>query len=319
MGYKHAIFPLTRKLNPFVANNLKGLAEALILTRLGVGLVRVITDIPAFNHNPSSPREKAQNLLERIFTEGLGTVGCFLTLQTSMDLWSALSGKGLHMNKWLSGIKNSDKLSPEDKTKITDAFRKTFHAEPHQTLNGRQVIAESLLHKGNLGSFVTNLNDKSLLSLSDTGHLEYGAKKGAGFLKQHSEAFFSHLNHKGVSTALFGILVSAFMSGAPVQKLNDNVIRHRLAPWLLDKIYGSEKQPSPASPSLSSSTTAQQVSTFNIVAPAETALSNGTKFSAFSYPGQSARLQKTFQNNMVTSNNAVRKQASFNGGGSLWR
>jgi hypothetical protein len=239
MGNPLQALPLTRKLNPFASGNLKGLAEAFILTRAGVGLVRIITDMPAFNPTDAPKKEKARNLLERIFIESIGTLGGFVALQFGMDCWSAVSGKGLNPQKWLERVEQNKNLTLQEKNKIIEAFKQTFRMTEDASKSGRHLITEHLLNKAGLNHFVEKLNNSALLSISETGHLKAGASAGATFLKNHSQQLFSTLNHRGVTTTLFGIVFSAVMSGAPVQRFNDSVVRKHFGPWFLDKLYGT--------------------------------------------------------------------------------
>ncbi|MEM0950960.1 MAG: hypothetical protein AAGI66_02320 [Cyanobacteria bacterium P01_H01_bin.74] len=235
--------PFTNKLK-----NLSFLAQSLMLTRLGVGIIRIVADLPVLNRSKDeSPREKMQNLMERCFIELVGTVGGFIGLQSAMDLMSSVASSGIAHKDWISKVDRSG-LSAENKAKVIGAFKKTFKIEPEAQISGRQLLARSILEKANLNQFVRTLNDPNLLALDQkTGHLKVGNALGADFLKAHTTQLFVTLNKKGVLSSLVGILFSAVVSGAPIQWFNDRVLRKKLCPYILDKVYGRIDQTPQAS------------------------------------------------------------------------
>jgi hypothetical protein len=245
-AFLQELMPFTAKMNPFdgTGNNFKYLIATGMFSRCLVGLTRIITDAPPFNPNTYSQREKDRNFLERIFIEVGGTFfGTFVALHTCMDVaskgFSALDKRLAPQQLLQVGQKYLDQKSYH---LFTRAVAKTFATPTHKLDKPSHVLFEAVYGQANLHHFKKNLEEAGLSHVLKTqdGHL-------VGGMSQEIGQYFKRLNQRSAWVVLAGVVGSAYISGAPVQWMNDHWLRQGLGPWLLNRIHGKETSSEQAS------------------------------------------------------------------------
>lgn len=241
--------PFTSKMNPFdgTGNNLKYLIATGMFSRCLVGLTRIIADAPVINPNQYSDREKTRNFFERIFIEVGGTfLGTFVALHACMDVAS----KGFAaLDPHLAPKQLLEKVKPHLDTKSYERFTRvvtdTFATPLHHLDKPRNVLFQAVYGNANLHHFRQQLQVAGLGHMVQThqGHL-------VGKTSQDIGAYFKRLNQRSALVVLAGVLGSAYISGAPIQWMNDHWLRQGLGPWLLTRLYGKDASPSAQSASV---------------------------------------------------------------------
>lgn len=217
--------PATLKLMPWLPKNgwrasLANVPELLGMTILGrelIGLTRIGADWPTINPNEISGRKKADTVLERVFTEGFGTVAGFAVLQAAQDVTGGVLSnvfKGLHPKQWLESVGN---LPLGQKQQIEQALLKTFKVD---SLDKVKNPLTHLLYgtKGNLSAFQTHLDNPELFKAVEAP------------FKQA----FKQVNRANALLLVAGMAVNVAFTGFFWQKLNDGVVREKVIPGLLN-------------------------------------------------------------------------------------
>jgi hypothetical protein len=236
--------PATLKLMPWLPKNgwrasLANVPELLGMTILGrelIGLTRIGADWPTLNPNDISDRKKTDTLLERVFTEGIGTIAGFGVLQAAQDVTGGLLStlfKGLHPKQWLESIGN---LPASQKQQVEQALLKTFKVD---SLDKVKNPLTHLLYgtKGNLAAFQNHLDNPELFKAVEAP------------FKQA----FKQVNRANALLLAVGMAVNVAFTGFFWQKLNDGLVREKVIPGLLNLMGYSKDEEGAEESSLGSS------------------------------------------------------------------
>jgi hypothetical protein len=217
-------WPIAAKLNPLpLTEKLPYLLGAVIVARTAVGLTRIAADNPAWNPTPESQQDKVSTFLERVFMEGLGTMGTFLVLHAGQDVAAnviELVRPALRPSALLDSLK-ANHLSPQALTQVTETLARTFKTEVN-TLETSPVLARVIYDKANLHTFQTLLNDKALWHT----------------IQAPVEQHFARLNQHALPALASGLVLSTVFGGVGWQWLNDNVVRKSVVPQLSRWLVG---------------------------------------------------------------------------------
>jgi hypothetical protein len=211
-------------LNPLSGGSaVKYLLGSVVAARLLVGLVRIVADWPANNPTQAPKQDKVTTFLERVFMEGLGTVGTFLVLHATQDVVANLMerfDKKLHpthvLNQWQQA------LSPQGFNKATQGLAVAMGAPATE---GPQALGYLTQHHGSLA--------KTLYYEADIAHLRQHLALDAPLAKlalPAAEAYFARLNVAGKVPLLSGLVAATLFGGWGWQKINDTWFRQRIVP-----------------------------------------------------------------------------------------
>lgn len=224
-------WPVTARLNPFpLAEKLPYLLGSVIVARTLVGLTRIVADNPAWNPTPNSRRDKMDTFIERIFMEGLGTMGTFLVLHAGQDVTAnllELARPTLRPVALLQGLRQT--LPQPDLVAVEQALARTFQSSVAR-LGKAPVLARVLYDGANLFNFRSHLNDERVWQAIATP----------------VEDHFASLN-RAAKVPVVGGLVAATIFGGPFwQWLNDRVVRTEVVPRIsepLVHLWGDDARP----------------------------------------------------------------------------
>lgn len=204
------------RLNPLRGENWPYLLGSVVAARMMVGLTRIAADSPALYPDPdASPKQRYDTFFERMFMEGLGTVGTFVVLHAAQDLTANLLQMlrpALHPRHLVETLKPT--LAPAALDKVTSALAHTFGKSQLEQV--RSVLGRSVFNQSNLHQFKTRLNDAALWAQ----------------IEQPASAYFARLNRVGKVPLLAGMGASIAFGGLVWQYLNDRVFRQRVVPAL---------------------------------------------------------------------------------------
>ncbi len=214
------ILPITSKLIPR-KENLKYLAQTAVLTRFGVGAIRILENRPVKNTKPDiSPVEKKKAFWERLFVEMFGTSSYVLALHLGQDI----AAKFLEKRPQLTPpqFKNLPKVSPAEHQQINKAITEIFGSSS-QGIIKRLVYGEKVMKNG------TQFTRRATLDALKE-------KLGSRLYKQIREPmlpYVQRVKRSGSVALLAGIIASAVTGGVVIQWIND-----RLFAPVLDQFFG---------------------------------------------------------------------------------
>jgi hypothetical protein len=239
-------WPITRMMNPLGgATSVKYLLASVVAARCAVGMVRIIADWPANNPTDAPKRDKVMTFLERVFMEGLGTLGTFVVLHASQDL----------------AVQALDRLDPKlHPVQVLKQWQQHLSGPALATVT--QGLAKAM---GVEASTPGAARDALLACHSSVAKvLYYGADIAP--LRQHlaldkalsqqalpaAEAYFSRLNVAGKLPLLTGLTMGTLFGGVLWQSVNDAWFRKRIVPALtnlwLTKTTPKANDDTPATP-----------------------------------------------------------------------
>lgn len=235
--------PITGKLNPFSTSGLVFLLASGIATRTVIGGMRVLADAPWLNPLPLPEKDKDRTFLERIFTEGVGslalTYGILYLIQDVAAKVVQTIDKSLAPQTLLDACK--DKLTPEQHTQLRQALSETFGGAKADITRPHNAIYHNLYGKGKLAKLATALGNPDLLD-SVGGYAK-------GLIADEANHFYKNLNGKGVFCLMAGTAMSAWLSGGPLQAWNDGWFRNNVTEKVLEAYtQWKEEHPSPPKP-----------------------------------------------------------------------
>lgn len=307
-------WPITANLNVFSRksgrDNLIYLAKVAFLTRLGIGVVRVLENHPSQVKDPDvSLVDKKKSFYERIFIEIFGTSGYIFSMHVAQDIaakWHEVNNQDLLENTRkivhsdLRDLGNTDTslkewISPDEIEaaikKFDTEFKETFGEKAsgliNRSLSGKDVKKDGVIlyRTGTQDELMKRLRMPSM-DPDNPGKVLLDKIENSVLLNKIeqtvSKHFTSKLNILSSKTILFGVVVGAAFGGFAIQWLNDRI----LAP-ILKRIYGSSSRPvaptpqgyftpAPTTPSFSQQVSPQQSQ--RLIYP--------TRFSAFYSPLQ---------------------------------
>jgi hypothetical protein len=213
-------------LNPLSgAGAVKYLLGSVVAARLVVGLARIVADWPANNPTDAPKQDKVTTFLERVFMEGLGTVGTFLVLHATQDAVANLLERvdpKLHpthvLNQWQGA------LSPQGFHKATQGLAVAMGypaPTPEQALSQLSNHHNSLAKTLYYGADIAPLRQHLALDPALAQHALPAA-----------EAYFARLNVTGKLPLLSGLAASVLFGGWGWQKINDTWFRKHVVPPL---------------------------------------------------------------------------------------
>jgi hypothetical protein len=232
--------PITGKLNLFTQAGFTFLLTSGILTRTVIGVTRVVADAPPLNPLPIPEKDKDRTFLERMFTEGVGSLALtYGVLYVVQDI----AAKGVQtLDKTLAPARLIDACKPhldEDQlAQFTQAVTQAFGGEKAKLNLTHNAIYHNLYGQGKIAHLATLLKQPELLR-SEGGFAQ-------GKLAEAVTPYFKNLNGKGVFCLMAGTGFSAWLSGGPLQAWNDGWFRNNVTLKVLDAYTHWKEQHQPA-------------------------------------------------------------------------
>jgi len=274
-------FDAVSKFNFLNAKNLMFLGASGMLVRfVGIGGTRVLVD---WNDDTKDEKTRRSQTAERVFIEVGGTfLATYVALQAMMDL----TGKGLGVASHLLEKPLENASQQVAKNSVWQAILKPRSLNPAVLLKEAQArhakgeISEGDLHamtqtimtlgnhhnpysfgfnapeqtvlgKWEITQFADAMQENGLGHLFQKERLPNGRVQFTGLLNQNKavENYFGRVHAMGVVTAITGAAFSAWISGGPTQKANDEIFRpwwrHRLDVKMKEKQLAEHAKPFP--------------------------------------------------------------------------
>jgi hypothetical protein len=219
--------PITGKLNLFSSAGFVFLLKSGIATRAVIGGTRVVADAPPLNPLPIPEKDKDRTFLERIFTEGVGslalTYGILYLIQDLAAKVVQTVDKSLAPQTLLEACRS--KLNPKQQNQLEQALVETFGGKHTDLSRAHNTIYHNLYGKGKLAKLADALGQPELLQ-SVGGYAK-------GLIADEANHFYRNLNGKGVFCLMAGTAMSAWLSGGPLQAWNDGWFRNNVTEKVL--------------------------------------------------------------------------------------
>lgn len=227
-------FPITAKLKPVSAENVRYLAETAVLTRLMIGAVRVYQNKPNRNQDPDvSQLDKRKTFLERVFVELVGTLGYLLVLHGGQDITAKLleSTKRYDVNHFVRNAEWFSNLSDREQKRFLQGVNEVFGEKWGRM---ERVLFGPGRQNGNmLNALKKQLNNPRLFAKVEEGMTPY----------------VHRLNRAASASVLGGVALSALFGGLVIQWVNDRLVSPIIS-VLLDEFTGNGRANHPMMPSM---------------------------------------------------------------------
>lgn len=205
------------------------LLKAAILTRMGIGVLRIEENLPLAGRKPNMSREqKYASLFERIFVECFGVALHVLSIYGLQEPVSKL----LERSKFLKPPDETvlkEITDPEVRQTVSRAFQRVYAPNKHGIPHG--IVANQLYDQSKMVQKVARVKEF------------VGKSLGKGFTPEVRDIVTKHLMSYqrklwvgSVATLGAGILASAYLSGYVLQWLNDNPVSKVAIPAILRKM-----------------------------------------------------------------------------------
>lgn len=235
-SFRQAMPIASRMLNP------RELLITGVLTRMGVGLLRIEENFPTARRKPQLTREqKFASFFERIFMEAIGVPFQVMTMYLLQEPMATLFEKSRFLQLPTSADFRKEPFNVRaHRHAIIDAIRSTYN--PQGVGYPRGIIAKQIYERDAMLAKVGDVKRAYARAMGKRGIQEI-PKEVIGSINRLLMGYHRRLWIASVVTLGVGILGSAVLSGYVLQWLNDYPVSKTIIPWFQRQFGISPKIP----------------------------------------------------------------------------